>query len=313
MKQIRVGIVGFGNLGKAVLEFFSNNPKIKVVAVFSKHLNKSFIFGVPVFRPEQSLRFKNKIDIMVLCTGSQNDMLKDAPLFAQHFNIINSFDTHKRIKQQLNIINDICKENKTFAIISCGWDPGVFSIFKAYFSLFCEHFAVFYGKGISLGHTNAVKKINGVKDAISFTLPNRNKLKEAKMGCVLPANLLNRNVFVVANKNRQIIKSKILNIKNYFKGENTKISFVSQEKLNSLKTLAHKGEIFAFSNIASNEMYNLKFKTSSNPMATAKILLAFSLNMLKLKEKYGAGAFTPLDFSPKDLLLNKNSIFKGII
>ena len=310
--MIRIGIVGFGNLGKAVLNVFKNCQKIKIVAIFSKHILASEICGVPVFNPSLALRFKNKIDLMVLCTGSQNSMLHDAPFFAEHFNIINSFDIHSKIKNELNKLNNICKQANTFSIIACGWDPGVFSLFRAYFSLFCQHFAVFYGKGVSLGHTNAVKHIKGVRDAISFTMPNNKALMLAKKGNNLQTNLLRREVFIAPATKNKAIKQKVLNMPHYFKGENTTVHFVSQEKLNALKTLAHKGEIIASNNFLSSETYALKFKTTSNPMATAKIMLAFSLKIKKLKLKYGAGAFTPLNFAPANLINQKN-MFKGIV
>lgn len=310
MKKIKIGIVGFGNLGKAVLEVFSRCPKIKIVAIFSEHLEVKQASGVPVFKPSLAIKFKNKIDLIVLCHGSQSQILKSAPFFAKHFNTINTFDTHKKIKQQFALLNNIGKQNKTFNLIACGWDPGVFSIFRAYFSLFCEYFAVFYGKGISLGHTNAVKRIKGVCDAISFTMPNSSAYKLAKSGIAPQTNLLRREVFVVPLGNTDIIKQKILNMPNYFKGENTIIHFVSIEKLNQIKTLAHKGEIIAYSKNLSTEKYNFKFETTSNPLATAKILLAYSLRVCALKQKFGAGAFTPLHFSLLDLC-GKN-IFKEV-
>ncbi|MBQ7579440.1 MAG: diaminopimelate dehydrogenase [Clostridia bacterium] len=311
MKKLKIGIVGFGNLGKAVLDVFKENTKIKIVAIFSKHLKEKSIENVPVYTPQESQKFKGKIDLMVLCTGSQTDMLKDAPFFAKDFNIINSFDTHKKIKEQLFILNKICKENNTFSLIACGWDPGIFSIFRAYFSLFCNKFAVFYGKGVSLGHTNAVKKVNGVIDAISITKPNIMEYKKAKSGEDCTSNLLKREVYVVSNANHETIKNRILKIKNYFEGEDVTIKFLSHQKLNELKTLAHKGEIIGHSKNGSFEEYNFNFKTSSNPFATAKIMLAFSLKLLNLKQKYGAGAYTPLSFSPLELL-GKNEAMRVI-
>ena len=310
MKKLKIGIVGLGNLGNAVLSVFKACPQIKIVALFSRHTKEKQINGVPVYAPESAILFKNKIDLMVLCSGSQNQMLKDAPFFAEHFNTINTFDNHKKIKQQFKILDAIGKKYGTFNLMACGWDPGVFSVFRAYFSLFCQHFAVFYGKGTSLGHTNAVKKIKGVLDAVAITKPNPCALKQAKQGFAPHGNLLMREVFVATSGNNKTIKNKIINMPHYFKGQNTNVHFVSSEKLNQVKSLAHKGEIIGFNSSLSEETYNLKFKTTSNPFATAKILLAHSLRLLFLKQKYGAGAYTPLHFSMQDLI--DKAIFKEI-
>ena len=310
--KINVAIVGYGNLGKAVEKELLSSSFINLVGIFSKRENVQSALGTPVFARKDILQHKQKIDLCVLCSGSQSDMLFDAPELAQHFNIINTFDTHNLILQELEKMDTISKESHHMAIISCGWDPGLLSIIRTLlFATTQNNPATLWGPGISLGHSEAVRKIDGVVDAISLTFPP--KMRKNDVFCMKNrANLHKRVVYGVADKaNHKTICEQITNMPNYFLGQNTKVHFVSKNKLEKLKNFAHQGRVL--SSTQTNDInLNFSLKTTSNQLLTAKIVATYVRVFDFLKNKYGCGAFTPLDFSPADIVcMPRNEIIKN--
>lgn len=242
---------------------------------------------------DRILEYKEKIDYLFICVGSKTDLETTAMALIQNFNIVDTYDNHARIHDYLNMINKCAIENKKVALCSMGWDPGLFSYVRALFYLLgCEPFT-FWGKGLSQGHTEAIKSLNGVKDAIQFTLPN-NHIKR-KILCKKYNDFMQklhyRLCYVVADKQfRYEIKNSIVNMPNYFYGYKTKVVFVNQNKLNKLKTFKHRGEV-----ITLGDAMHFSLKLESNPMFTAKIAIQFSKSMAKLIEKEQFGAYTILD------------------
>lgn len=229
---------------------------------------------------------------MIMCGGSEKDLMVQTPAFAKNFNVIDTFDTHNLSTKHFENVDKACRESQTSAIISCGWDPGIFSCFRALLGSIFENVNCFYGKGISLGHTNAIKRLKGVIDAKQYTLVNNKALKMAKNNQNVNINKQIRKCFVVANKNKKQIAKQIKNIPNYFKGEKTIVKFVSQKTLNKKhNTFSHQGEIVATN---PNESLNLKLKMQSNPEFTAKILLAYCTALSRISEAKVFKAFTPL-------------------
>ena len=302
--KIKVAILGYGNLGKALEENIIKEKIFKLVGIFTRRSNISSPFSTPVFNRQNLLNFQNKIDLLLLCSGNQSDMLNDAPFFTKYFNTINTFDTHELIEKLQSRLNKIAKKHNHFCIVSAGWDPGLFSQIRLMFSsILSSPCNSFWGPGTSLGHTQAVKQIPALEDALAITLPNPKAIAQAKTGKVSEEKH-SRQVFVVSNnpqQNKQI-ETSIKQMDHYFKNQTVSVKFVSQKKLNSIKNFSHSGQIFC-TNLAKNNNILLQMSASmqSNPDLTAKIVLSYARVIKKLIKKYPSGAYTPLHFSPLDL------------
>lgn len=299
MKQ-KVGILGYGNLGHAVEEIIKNSNKYELVAIFS---NQKLSDLKPVSDLE---KYKGKIDFLFLCGGSQNELEDHAKMAIKNFNIIECYDNHNRIKAHFKTINEMAKTNKKVALCSFGWDPGLFSFMRGLFDTLNERTYTLWGKGTSQGHTNAIKNIEGVIDAVQFTVPKKSEIKKIESGIAVQngKNLHFRDCYVVAKpQNRQKIKEQIVNMKDYFEGYKTKVTFVSQEKINKIKTFSHKGQVLS---LGGEMKYQLNLK--SNPQFTAKVLVAFAGHILGLLKAQNYGAYTIFDLPlapilPKDKFL----------
>lgn len=285
---MRIGIVGYGNLGKALERLAITNKDFEIVGIFSRRKIQSI---APSFNISEAPKFKGKIDVMFMCGGSEKDLLTQTPLFAKNFNTIDTFDTHKLTTKHFDTVNKVCKENQTSSIVCAGWDPGIFSVLRILFGSIFENVNCFFGKGISLGHTNVLKRINGVEDARQVTIPRKKAMRKAKHGKEITCNSHIRKCFVVAQKGHKQIKRKILSTPNYFKGEKTIIKFVSPKKLQKHLNFSHKGQIICKNKDSS---LDLKLSMDSNPLFTAKIMLAYSIALEKIAKAKVFGAFTPL-------------------
>lgn len=298
--MIKVAILGYGNLAKALEKQIDENIKMQLVGIFSRRAIQRSILGYPIYSRGQIDSFKGKIDVLILCTGSQSDLMHDALLYSQNFCTINTFDTHSNIFMLYKNLDEICKKHNTFSILSTGWDPGLFSIEKCLFqNILGTKCNCFWGKGVSLGHSQAVRELDGVADAISFTIPNKKNIKKAYNGKLVENNHL-RKVYVVS-KNSQLnakIAKQIKSLPHYFKGQNTIVKFVSKTRLKFLKTQKHQGNLIC---VTKKDKLWLKVKMKSNAQFTAKIVLMYVAVFKKLMKKYPAGAYTPLHFSALDI------------
>lgn len=298
--MIKIGILGYGNLAKALERQISCTSKLQLVAIFSRRKIQTSILGYPIYHREQLDSFKGKIDVLILCTGSQSDLSNDALLYSQKFCTINTFDTHSNIYSLYKSLDEICKNNNTFSILSTGWDPGLFSIEKCIFqSILNKPCNSFWGKGVSLGHSQAIRQIDGVVDAISLTIPNKKDIKNAYKGKAENSGHL-RKVYVVSkdrNLNTKIDKQ-IRNLPHYFKGQNTKVKFVSGTKFKLIKTQKHQGNLIC---ATKKDKLWLKAEMKNNANFTAQIVLMYVKAFKKLIKKYPAGAYTPLHFSALDI------------
>lgn len=298
--KINVGIVGYGNLGKAAEHEILKNKQFKLVAIFSRRVVKSK-YGTIIEPYENHLLYKNKIDIMLLCGSSIYDLEEQTSEIAKNFNIINSFDTHQKIKTEKDKLDKICKANKTISIISCGWDPGLFSMIRGLFYAISKNEpTTFWGKGISMGHSDAIRHVNGIDDGIQFTVPNKQAIKLAKQGKLTTQTPKHfRECFVVSHDtNHKKIETEIKQIPNYFSGQPTTVCFLTQKELNKMKVnMAHKGEIISLFNDTQNHTHAMNFsvKMKSNPYFTSKIMIAYISAISKLKNLANFGCFTPLD------------------
>lgn len=309
--KINIGIVGYGNLGKAIEQVILAKNDFNLVAIFSRRLIQSK-FNTPVENYENITNYKNKIDVLLLCGGSFGDLEKQTSELVKDFDCINSFDTHNKILNELEKLDEIAKISNHRVIMSCGWDPGIFSNIRALcYSLSGEKPAVFWGKGISMGHSEAIRNIKDVLDGIEFTIPNTLVMKQARKGKLAGNEQLHfRQCYVVAEKKHQKqIEKQIKNIPNYFKGQPTSVEFVSQKTLLKLRNkMSHKGDIISkFKTIhGSNSLIEFKLKINSNPNFTAEVMAGYIYAITNLRQKNQVGAYTPLDIPTIDLFDSKH-------
>lgn len=304
--KINIGIVGYGNLGKSLERVILARNDCNLVAIFSRRNVKSK-FNTIIESYENISLFKDKIDVMLMCGGSMSDIESQMSDVLVNFDCINSFDNHKKIVSELDRLDSLAKKFERRVIMSCGWDPGVFSNVRGlFYALSGEKAVTFWGKGISLGHSDAVRNLNHVRDAVQFTVPSKQAIRHAKTGRLCHDECLHsREVFVVADKKYQKnIDLQIKNIPNYFKGQLVSVEFVSPERLLKLKTkLYHKGEVIAnFKTIHGTKCgVDFRLKMSSNPDFTATVMARYIDAIVNFKRKGMVGAFTSLDVPVVDL------------
>ncbi len=291
--KINVGIVGYGNLGKAVAKQLTNNKIFNLVAIFSR---RNLEETTPL---NQIADYKDKIDILFLCGGSQNDIEFQASKLIKYFNIVDCYDNHSRLEKYVKTLDNLAFNHNKVALCAFGWDPGLFSLMRGMFSSLGFSSHTFWGKGTSQGHTQAIKQINGVIDAIQFTIPNKDAIEKIKNGeLVDKTNYHFRDCYVVCEKSDQEkIKNEIINMPHYFKDYATNVTFVSQEKLNEMKSFSHKGLV-----LTNNNSMSFSLETESNPDFTANVMIMFAKAIQKLKDENKFGAYTIYDIPIKDIL-----------
>lgn len=314
--KINIGIIGYGNLGKSTEQIILSNHNYNLISIFSRRTIKSR-YNTPVDNYDNITKYKNAIDLMILCGGSKNDLPVQTIETLKHFDCINAFDTHKTILSEKNKLNKIAKKTGHRLIMCCGWDPGIFSVFRGLiYAIGHKKPITFWGKGISMGHSDAIRQVAGVKDAVQFTIPNQNAISLAKNNKVntdMPLHF--RDCYVVADKMKyNQIKKDIISMPNYFKNQPTSVSFVSNETLLKLKSkTGHKGQIISsFSTVqGTNNRFDFKVSMESNSNFTAVIMCAYIKAISNLKSLNISGSFTCLDI-PVSLLFNKDEQSKII-
>ena len=239
--SIRVGIYGYGNLGRGVELALKNSPDMTAVGVFTRRNPDSVqtLTGVPVYSVNDMENKKDEIDVMVLCGGSSTDLPQQTPTLAQYFNVVDSFDTHAKIPQHLKNVEAAALPNKKTAIISVGWDPGMFSLARMYSGAILPQGKdyTFWGKGVSQGHSDAIRRIEGVADAKQYTIPMDSALNAVRAGenpNLTTREKHTRECFVVAKEGADLahIENEIKTMPNYFADYDTTVHFISQEELN---------------------------------------------------------------------------------
>jgi diaminopimelate dehydrogenase len=309
--KVNIGIVGYGNLGKAVEQTVLSNANLNLIAIFSRRTVTSK-FDTKIEPYEAYKNYIGKIHIMLLCGGSKSDLEIQTPEIARYFDTINTFDTHKKIPSELKKLNEICKENGHVSIMSCGWDPGIFSIIRGLFSAISKNEPkTFWGRGISMGHSDAIRRVPKVEGGIEFTVPNKAAVRLAKLGKLPDSTPMHfRECYVVAEKKDQPqIEYEIKNIPNYFKGQPTTVNFVSDIELLKLKSkMIHKGEIIETFKTVHGSKCKMNFSVymDSNPNFTATIMTTYINAIINMKENKMTGAFTALDIPISFLYSSSN-------
>lgn len=313
---MKIGIYGYGNLGKGVECAIKQNPDAQLVAVFTRRNPDSVKILTPeakVEKAENVLDYKGKIDIMIICGGSATDLPVMTPELAKHFNVIDSFDTHARIPEHFKNVNSAAEENGNIALISAGWDPGLFSLNRLLASSVLPDGKdyTFWGRGVSQGHSDAIRRIEGVVDARQYTCPVEeamNEVREGKNPELTVRQKHTRECFVVAEVGADLkrIENEIKTMPNYFADYDTTVTFISQEELDkNHKGIPHGGSVIRTGvtgkDKENNEIIEFKLKLDSNPEFTASVILCYARALCKMRARGIVGCKTVFDIAPADL------------
>ncbi len=314
--SIRIGIMGYGNLGRGIECAIKQNSDLELVAVFSRRNPKTVRIlteGVGVYHIDEVLNFKDKLDVLVLCGGSATDLPTQTPEYAKYFNVVDSFDTHAKIPEHFENVNKTAKESGHIAVISSGWDPGMFSLNRLYASAVLPDGKdyTFWGKGVSQGHSDAIRRIEGVKDARQYTIPVDAALKSVRSGSnpeLSTREKHERECFVVvedgADKTR--IEQEIKTMPNYFADYNTTVHFISQEELDrDHKGIPHGGFVIRAGktgwNRENSHIIEYSLKLDSNPEFTSSVIAAVARAAYKMYKDGMTGCKTMFDIAPSYL------------
>ena len=317
-RKIKVGICGYGNLGRGVESEICKNSDMELVAVFTRRKPAESLkikANVPVVHVDSAIAWAKKIDVMILCGGSANDLPEQGPVFAKIFNTVDSFDTHANIPQYFKAVDNSAKANGNVSIVSIGWDPGMFSVMRLYMSAILSqgNSYTFWGRGVSQGHSDAIRGIDGVLDAIQYTVPVASAMEQIRNGknpSLSAREKHTRVCYVVADENadKKRIEKEIKEMPNYFSDYDTTINFISQDELKTNHgKLMHGGNVIHMgaTGNSNNHVMEFSLKLDSNPEFTASVLLAYARAAYKLAEKGECGARTIFEIPPI-LLMHSN-------
>lgn len=314
--MIRIGILGYGNLGKGVENAVAHNADTQLVAIFTRRNPDSITpitKGVNVYKAEDIANYKNDIDVLILCGGSATDLPKQTPEVAKYFNVIDSFDTHANIPQHFQDVDNAAKQNNTLALISCGWDPGMFSLNRVYAESVLPGGATytFWGKGVSQGHSDAIRRIKGVLDARQYTVPVESALEAVRSGKnpqLTTRQKHTRECFVVVEEgaDKASIEKQIKEMPNYFADYDTTVNFISMEELKEKHNgIPHGGFVIRSGQTGEHDEYNnvieYSLKLDSNPAFTSSVLVAYARAVYRMSKEGKTGCITVLDVAPSYL------------
>lgn len=313
MSKIRIGIVGYGNLGKGVEMAIMQNEDMELAGVFTRRNPEAMHLltpGVKACRVDEALAYKDTIDVMILCGGSATDLPIQGPEFSKTFNLIDSFDTHAKIPDYFNAVDQSCKQGSTVAIISVGWDPGMFSINRIYAESVLPEGKTytFWGKGVSQGHSDAIRRIDGVKNAIQYTVPVEKAIEAVRSGNnpeLTTREKHLRECYVVADEGADLgkIEAEIKTMPNYFSEYDTIVHFITEAELKEEHgKMPHGGFVIRSGKTGSDkntsQMIEYSLKLESNPEFTASVLVAYARAAYRLSKEGIVGAKTVFDIAP---------------
>lgn len=311
--SIRVAIYGYGNLGRGVESAIRQNPDMTLSAVFTRRDPKSVEIkteGVSVYHIDDAKNMTDKIDVMILCGGSATDLPTQTPEMAKLFNVIDSFDTHAKIPEHFNAVDTAAKESGKIGIISVGWDPGMFSLNRLYANAILSEGKdyTFWGKGVSQGHSDAIRRIEGVLDAKQYTIPIESALEQVRSGSEPQLTTRQKHLrecFVVAKEGADTakIENEIKTMPNYFADYDTTVHFISKEELDRNHSgIPHGGFVIRSGKTGFNKEHNhiieYSLKLDSNPEFTGSVLVAYARAAYRLSNEGQRGCKTVFDIPP---------------
>ena len=312
MSKIRIGIVGYGNIGRGVEQAIKRNEDMELAAVFTRRDPASVKVateGAKVVHMDDMLSMKGDVDVMVLCGGSATDLPVMGPEIAANFNTIDSFDTHAKIPEYFANVDKAAKEGNNISIISVGWDPGMFSLNRLYAESILVQGSTytFWGKGVSQGHSDAIRRIPGVKNAIQYTVPVDEAVDQVRSGSepkLTTRDKHTRECYVVAQEgaNKAEIENAIKTMPNYFDEYNTTVHFISEEELKrDHSKMPHGGFVIRTGETGeegNKHVIEYSLKLDSNPEFTASVLIAYARAAYRLNQKGENGARSIFDIAP---------------
>jgi diaminopimelate dehydrogenase len=304
-EQIRIGIVGYGNLGRGVELAIKQNPDMRLDAVFTRRAPETIPSSAKAYRIEDAERFVNEIDVMILCGGSATDLPEQGPAFARMFHTVDSFDTHARIPEYFEQVDAATKANDKISVISTGWDPGLFSLNR----LLAESILpegkeyTFWGKGVSQGHSDAIRRVSGVKRGVQYTIPSEAAVDRVRSGenpdfTTREKHL--RECYIVAEEgaDQAAIAEEIKAMPNYFADYDTTVNFIDDAEMDAKhQAMPHGGLVLRSGRTgeSSNQIIEFGLKLDSNPEFTASVLVAYARAAYKLAREGQFGAKTVFD------------------
>ena len=315
--MIKIGIVGYGNLAKGVECAIRQNPDMELKAVFTRRDPASVKImtpDVPVLTLSDAQNWKDQIDVMILCGGSATDLPKMTPEFARNFNVIDSFDTHAKIPEHFAAVNEAASASGHVAFISVGWDPGLFSLNRLYASAILPEGRdyTFWGKGVSQGHSDAVRRIPGVLDCRQYTIPVPEAMDRVRSGenpQLTTREKHTRYCYVVAEEgaDKAAIENAIKTMPNYFADYDTTVEFISMEEMRQNHSgLPHGGSVIRSGvtgwNGECRQTIEYKLTLDSNPQFTASVLVSYARAAMRMKARGVTGCQTVFDAAPADLI-----------
>ena len=308
---IRVGIAGYGNLGRGVESAISQNEDMELVGVFSRRNPEDVKLlngNVPVHKMDDIQNFTDKIDVLILCGGSKNDLPEQGPALAALFNTVDSFDTHAKVPEYFAAVDASAKPNGKTALISVGWDPGLFSINRLYGEAILPEGATytFWGKGLSQGHSDAVRRVTGVKGAVQYTIPNPDAVDRVRSGEFPELSTREkhtRECYVVLEEDADAdeVKQAIVTMPDYFTDYDTTVTFISEEELKrDHSAMPHGGFVIRSGKTGEGNAQVMEYslKLGSNPEFTSSVLVAYARAAYRLNQNGDTGARTVFDIAP---------------
>ncbi len=309
---IRVGIMGYGNLGRGVEHAVAAAGDMEMAAVFTRRDPASLTIrtpDVPVVSAAEAEGWQDKIDVMILCGGSATDLPEQTPKYARLFNVVDSFDTHARVPEHFANVDEAARAGGKVGIISVGWDPGMFSLARVYSTAVLPQGKnyTFWGKGLSQGHSDALRRIDGVKDARQYTIPVEASLEAVRSGAqpeLTTRQMHTRECFVVLEDGADParIEREIKEMPNYFSDYDTTVHFISQEELDANhRSMAHGGFVFRSGTTAggaNSHVIEYSLKLDSNPEFTTSVLVAYARAAYRLNQAGDNGGKTVFDIAP---------------
>lgn len=310
--SIRIGILGYGNLGRGVECAIKHNPDMELVGVFTRRAPetvKILTETAKVYSVDDAEKMKDQIDVMILCGGSATDLPEQTPKYAQWFNVVDSFDTHKRIPEHFANVDKAASENGHVGIISVGWDPGMFSLNRMYANAILTNGKdyTFWGKGVSQGHSDAIRRIEGVKNGIQYTVPIEAAVDQVRSGSEPELTTRQKHLrecYVVAEEgaDKAAIEEAIKTMPNYFDEYDTTVTFITEEELKANHSkMPHGGFVIRTGETGcegNKHVIEYSLRLDSNPEFTGSVLVAYARAAYRLSQKGESGARSVFDIAP---------------
>ena len=310
---MKIGILGYGNLGRGIECAIKQNDDMELAAVFTRRNPKDVTIlteGVPVYSVDELENMQGKLDVIILCGGSATDLPQQTPYYAKYFNVVDSFDTHAKIPEHFANVDAAAKEGGHVAMISGGWDPGMFSLNRLYANAILPegNDYTFWGKGVSQGHSDAIRRVEGVKDGKQYTIPVESALESVRNGENPELTTRQKHIrecFVVPEEGADLakIEETIKNMPNYFADYDTIVHFITEEEMKANHSgIPHGGFVFRTGvtgwNGENKHVIEYSIKLDSNPEFTASVIVAYARAVVRLSQEGQTGCKTVFDIAP---------------